>query len=39
MFQHENNSKKTKQLLGFKKPRKKSAKTKKLGFLRKDCGA
>jgi hypothetical protein len=34
LFQHENNSKKTKQLLGFKKPRKKnSAKTRKLVFL------
>jgi hypothetical protein len=25
-------------LLGFKKPRKKSAKSRKLGFLRNDCG-
>jgi hypothetical protein len=32
-----NNSKKIKQFLGFKKPRKKSAKTRKLGFLRNDC--
>jgi hypothetical protein len=34
LFLHVNNSKKTKQLLGFKKPRKK---TRKLGFLRNDC--
>jgi hypothetical protein len=32
-----NNSKKTKLLLGFQKPRQKSAKTRKLGFLRNDC--
>jgi hypothetical protein len=37
LFQHANNSKKTKQLLGFQKPRKKSAKTRTLGFLGNGC--
>jgi hypothetical protein len=32
-----NNSKKTKLLLGFQKPRKKIAKTRNFGFLRNDC--
>jgi hypothetical protein len=37
LFQHVNNSKKTMELLGFKKPRKKSPKTRNLGFFRNDC--
>jgi hypothetical protein len=32
LFQHENNSKKTKQLFGFKKPRKKISQNKKAWF-------
>jgi hypothetical protein len=37
LCKHVNNSKKTKQLLGFQKPRKKSAKTRTLGFLGNHC--